>query len=84
MRLITYEQKPPLNAHADAFSGARVLISCLSLHLHPYFLYRSRESSEESGHCAGSPEPSLIDTAIIVKSHLLAYTLKSTGTETLM
>ena len=38
------------NAHATVSSGSRCLIFHLSLHLHPYFVYTIRESSDESAH----------------------------------
>ena len=50
-----YVQKPSLNAHAEDFSGAKCLNFNLSIHLHPYFVYVSREGSEEthrSLHCS--------------------------------
>ena len=43
--LIAYVQKS-LNAHADVSSVARVLKFCLSLYLHPSFVYTSLEESD--------------------------------------
>ena len=45
---MAYVQKPLLNAYADLSSMARGLFFCLSLHLHPYFVYASSEKSGES------------------------------------
>ena len=44
---ILCEQKPPINANADISSKARCFNFGLSLHLHPYFVYASSESSGE-------------------------------------
>ena len=44
---LLYEQKPPLNAHAEEPSGARGLKFGLRLHLHPYFVYASIKSFEK-------------------------------------
>ena len=41
--LIAYAQIPLTNDYADASSGTRDLDVGLSLNLHPYFLYASRE-----------------------------------------
>ena len=46
--LIAYVRESPLNADADKSSRARGLKFCLSLHLHPYFVYTSSEASGES------------------------------------
>ena len=40
----------PYYIHADASSEGQVLNFDLSLHLHPYFGYVSREGSDESAH----------------------------------
>ena len=50
---LSHMHKYPLaNARADVYSEARGLNFSLSLHLHPYFVYASREGSAE--------EPSLL------------------------
>ena len=36
--------------HPDEFSGAKGLNFSLSLHLHPHFVYASREYFDESAH----------------------------------
>ena len=43
--LITYTQKPPLNAHADILLKAGGLNFGRRLHLHPYFVYAVSEGS---------------------------------------
>ena len=45
--LVAYVQKPQINAHTDVYWWATVLNFCPSLHLHPYFVYRSSEGSGE-------------------------------------
>ena len=45
MVLMSYVQKPPVNAHADMSNMANGLIFGLSLHLHPYFVHMSSEGS---------------------------------------
>ena len=42
--------KPPFNIHADISRVANGLNFGLSLHLHPYFVYASREGTGESAH----------------------------------
>ena len=39
-----YGHKPYLNTHADVFSGPRGLHFVLSLHLHPFFVYESKNA----------------------------------------
>ena len=48
--VITYAQRPLINAHADVSSRARNLNLSLSLHLHPYFEYASSQGSDEHMH----------------------------------
>ena len=43
-----YVKMPLINAHADLSIGTRGLSVCLSLHLHPYFVYASSAGSSES------------------------------------
>ena len=45
--LIAYAQKLPINTHADASSGARVLNFSQSIHLHPYFENANSKGSGE-------------------------------------
>ena len=59
-----YAQKPPINAHADISSEVTCLTFGLSLHLHPYFLYASREGLPKSEHLCNSPEPALLNNDI--------------------
>ena len=47
---IAYAQKSPLNAHIDVSDRARGLKFVPGLHLHPYFVYASSETSSESAH----------------------------------
>ena len=63
----TYDQKPPLNTHADVIRGAKGLNFGLSFYLPPYFVYVSSEGSGESA----QPEPPLLDSARSAKSHVL-------------
>ena len=57
----------PLNPHADASSGAWDIKCGLSLLLHPYFVYDSREGYGESAFCADLSEPSLLDNVVSTK-----------------
>ena len=69
--LIVYAQKPSIIAPAGISREARSLNFCLSVHLHPYFEYVSRENSCKS-------EPSLLSNAISAKV-LLKFHEKSWG-----
>ena len=48
--LITYAQKPPINAHAGISAISKCLNLCMSLYLHPYFAYAGSKSSAKSGY----------------------------------
>ena len=41
---------PPVNDHTDVSSEARCQIICLSLNLHPYFVFASSQGSGEFAH----------------------------------
>ena len=41
--LIAYAQMLPTNDHVDLFNEARGINFCLSIYLHPYFVYMSRK-----------------------------------------
>ena len=56
---IIHALKPPVNAYADIFSGARGLKFGLSLHLHPYFVYVSSKGSGGSSYLQGLAWPLL-------------------------
>ena len=52
---------PLIKAHAEVSSEARGLNFCLSLHLHPYFMYASSEGSGGSAHML----PDAISTKVL-------------------
>ena len=56
MVLIVYAQQPHLNAYSDTSSLDRGLNFGLSLHLHPYYVCFSIDSSSESVHFRRPPE----------------------------
>ena len=68
---IAYAQTPSLNTNADVFSSTGGLMLGVSLNLYPYFVcIRATMTQASLRISAGSPEPSLLDNAILPKISL--------------